>query len=84
MISTDLLTVARDVRWTTHPFHRLHPPRQRCLRLPILRRMDSLDLLLLKDVAREQGEHQQHDHDKQCPGVIGRAAEDSDPDGTRA
>jgi hypothetical protein len=26
--------------------------------------MDSLDLLLLKDVAREQGEHQQHDHDK--------------------
>jgi hypothetical protein len=31
--------------------------------------MDSLDLLLLKDVAREQGEHQQHDHDKQCPGT---------------
>ena len=31
--------------------------------------MHSLDLLLLKDVTRKQGEHQQHNHDKQRPGA---------------
>lgn len=31
--------------------------------------MHSLDLLLLQDIACKEGEHQEHDHDKERPGA---------------
>lgn len=31
--------------------------------------MNRLDLLLLQDIARKQGKHQQHDQDEKSPGA---------------